>query len=44
MDTLAGINWNKKEVKASGVYFGYDKVEIKTKNWQTKNQQNYMRL
>ena len=36
MDNLAGLNWNQKEVKALGVYFGYDKKEIEQKNWQTK--------
>ena len=36
MDNLAGLNWNQKEVKALGVYFGYDKKEIEKKNWQTK--------
>ena len=36
MENLAGLNWNQKEVKALGVYFGYDKKEIEKKNWQTK--------
>ena len=34
MNNLAGLNWNQEEVKALGVYFGYDKKEIEKKNWQ----------
>ena len=35
-DNFAGINWQKDMVKALGVWFGYNKTETETRNWQSK--------
>ena len=35
-DNLANINWDKSNIKALGVHFGYDKKEVKRKNWEGK--------
>ena len=37
-DNFANINWEKSYIKALGVYFGYDKKEIETLNWDNKLQ------
>ena len=37
-DNFANINWGKSYIKALGVYFGYDKKEIETLNWDNKLQ------
>ena len=36
MDNFAGINWHKYQIKALGVWFGYNKKEVETHNWQLK--------
>lgn len=35
-DQFAGISWEQNYVKALGVYFGYDKQDLETRNWNAK--------
>ena len=35
-DNLAGINWEKNQIKALGVHFGYNNKEMEKHNWSNK--------